>query len=215
VQTREKMNVDDKEEFGEIFRVEFHSYFGELFKGENKAIFEPLCEVTEEEQNLILSMLESTGYQYFSQSSGQPLSMNPNHYTKKHLIETAKKNRLKASVPEPIIITDTQKYEPANLFKHVDKKARPFLKHHPEYDFLSETERTIINYIQQDHKRPMPMILDDPLHRLLVHAVCQFYGLNSKTDKKDGKIVVIEKPKKYSFPLPPVSLIEYLYSLQQ
>jgi len=217
LQTRENMNAEDQEELQEIFRIEFHSYFEELFKGENRAIFEPLCEVTEEEQNLILSILESTGYQYYSHASGQPVSLNPAYYTKKHLIETAKKNKLKpVNAPAINPKVEAEKYKPIHLFKNVDKKARPFLKRHPEYEFLNEVERIAINYIIQENKKPVTLVLDDPLHRLLAHAVCQFYGLNSKSeDTNDLRITIIEKPKKYFFPLPPVSLVAYLYSLQQ
>ncbi|CAH0475602.1 unnamed protein product [Peronospora belbahrii] len=58
-------------------------------------------------------------------------------------------------------------------------------------------------------------LLDSAFHRLIIHSVCQFYGVRSRTEtncRLNGKIMVLKSPKKKSLSddMAPISLCDFI-----
>lgn len=73
------------------------------------------------------------------------------------------------------------------LFSRVDDEGRALLKRQVAPEFVIQLEKELIQFIQStsdpsSQKKELILKISDGFHRLLCHAICQYYSLQSQSN---------------------------------
>eukprot|EP00252_Welwitschia_mirabilis_P027198 TRINITY_DN9266_c0_g2_i1.p1 TRINITY_DN9266_c0_g2~~TRINITY_DN9266_c0_g2_i1.p1 ORF type:complete len:290 (+),score=56.12 TRINITY_DN9266_c0_g2_i1:264-1133(+) len=107
----------------------------------------------------------------------EPFRNNVDMDKEAHMLETLSKGTQKEDQKHHTGVEAVTK-----AWKKVDRQARIALRRHSDLPLLKIFEERIINFIQNDKDGKVLILeVEDKFHRLLLHGICEFYGLSSKT----------------------------------
>ncbi|XP_013418611.1 R3H domain-containing protein 4-like [Lingula anatina] len=195
--------VDSKEEFGEL---DIHDYleptmsaFGEILSEEEKMrAWNDFINHSEEEQQQFLQ-----GQQYSEEEVTDAVFLDADE----------KDNAL--SGVGGLGADDKRTVHPAftaeECFKKIDSNLRGLLcKRQLPKGILSAIEEEVTDFFKEWQNSVYISKIANPFERLLLHAVCQYLSLSSKSfDHENARHTQVENPLD-SFSPPDVTLIEYL-----
>jgi len=165
------------------------SPFSLLFEENNGKKWAPFVDITEEEQNYLLSSLHKEE----QEDEFGDFVILPRE--------------------EEIEVITTSPIRPEVHFRRVDKKIRRFIQKNPTNQFVLSLDQEILKYIELAAPQPKTFSFDQAFHRMICHGICQFYCLHSHSrDHKGGRAVTVKKPSQ-GFPSPEVTLSIFLQSL--
>ncbi|MCL7041384.1 hypothetical protein MKW94_003900 [Papaver nudicaule] len=111
---------------------------------------------------------------------------------------------------------DADKTAALKAWHRIDCRTREALRRSFLSELIDGFEKCIRSYIEEGGEEEV-LVLDvqDPFHRLLLHGVCEFYGLDSLTvtrtkEAKSPKMTKIEKKQSGSVELPNITLSSFL-----
>jgi len=167
--------------------------FSLLFEEENREVWAPFVDVTEEDERLMLDRI----------CSGRPIEESDE--LGDWIVIGTNNDDVEVKKPTPVV-------KPHTCFMRVDKRARKFIQQNPDSQILQSMDNRITQYIQED-KRKITCHFENSFHRLLCHGVCQFYSLHSCSEdiKNGSRVLHISKPRIHNAPT--VTLLEYLQTL--
>jgi len=166
--------------------------FSLLFEEENRQLWAPFVDVTEEEERVMLQRM----------CSGRPVEENDELGDWVVIDSINAESEVKKN---PIV-------KPHICFMRVDKRVRKYIQKNPDSPMLESMDKGITQYIQEE-KRKKTYNFENSFHRLICHGVCQFYSLHScSEDNEDGsRALHISKPRSHNSPS--VTLSEFLQTL--
>jgi len=191
---------DLKKEDFEVFQFSC-SPFSLLFEESNKRKWAPFIDITEEEQNQLLSRLreafsEDEKYDEF----GDFVFLSSQTLEAKDFEEPEEEK-----TPSP----------PAEIhFRKVEKKIRKFIRKNSDLQIIQSLDQEIVEYIQLSTYQPKKFTFSESLHRMICHGICQFYTLSSKSEDctSGNRVVVVRKPKK-GISFPSMTLTKFLQTM--
>jgi len=174
--------------------VEFTcSPFSVLFEEENRKLWENFLDVTEEQQEQMLTQI-SDGL--------RPSKENTDEFGNWVIVES---EDLEDGFEEIESCTPTA----SESFKRVEKHIRKLIRKNRENSFLLAIDKEITEYLQTKNE-VRTYQFETGYHRMICHGVCQYYSLNSKSHQmKSDRILVVSKPKKGT-QIPSSTLSQYL-----
>ncbi|KAI3927809.1 hypothetical protein MKW98_023410 [Papaver atlanticum] len=111
---------------------------------------------------------------------------------------------------------DADKIAALKAWHRIDCRTREALRRSFLSELIDSFEKCIRSFIGEGGEKEI-LVLDvqDPFHRLLLHGVCEFYGLDSFTvtkskEAKSPKMTKIEKKQLGSVELPNITLSSFL-----
>lgn len=106
---------------------------------------------------------------------------------------------------------EVDRSDPKSSFESMSKRTKRILLKNYDCPLLQEVDQVIYTFLLDPEAGVMDLELETSFDRLLIHSMCHYYFLNSRSYNKKGKRVVVAKKKdQYIFPSLPLSV--YLMS---